>query len=106
MSKNWLNEKVFMLAKEVEKNKEKIFMLLELEDKRIKEKDVVIFNQDRWSESKLDLLNKDFNYRIILKDIKYDGNISTEELSDKFFSRISDTHKEDIMKQVEFKGVK
>lgn len=63
-----LTNKLLMLAKEVERRKDDKFMLLELEDKQIKEKDVVMFTQNKWSESRTDILNCKFNYRIIMKD--------------------------------------
>lgn len=73
MSNDWLANKMTMLAKEVERNKNDEFMLLELEDKQIKEKDVVLFKQNKWSESKLDLLNElanKFLNRVSIESLK------------------------------------
>lgn len=105
MSNDWLANKMLVLAKEVERNKNDEFMLLELEDKQIKEKDVVLFKQNKWSESKLDLLNDKFNYRIVLKDVKYDEEVSLNELSNKFLNRVSEDFKSDISLQVKNKGL-
>lgn len=105
MSNNWLANKMTMLAKEVERNKNDEFMLLELEDKQIKEKDVVLFKQNKWSESKLDLLNDKFNYRLILKDVKYNEEVSLNELANKFLNRVSEDFKSDISLQVKNKGL-
>lgn len=105
MSNDWLANKMIMLAKEVERKKDEKFMLLELEDKQMKEKDVVLFTQNKWSESRLDILNDKFNYRIILKDVKYDEEVSVNELANKFFNRVSEEFKSDISVQVKTKGL-
>ena len=105
MANNWLDNKLLMLAKEVERNKNDEFMLLEIEDKQIKEKDVVMFTQNKWSESRLDILNHKFNYRIILKDVKYDEEVSANELANKFLNRVSEDFKSDISLQVKNKGL-
>ena len=105
MSNDWLAGKMTLLAKEVERKKDDKFMLLELEDKQIKEKDVVLFTQNKWSESRLDLLNDKFNYRIILKDVKYDDEVSVNELAYKFLNRVSEEFKSDISLQVKNKGL-
>ena len=105
MANNWLANKLLMLAKEVERNKNDEFMLLEIEDKQIKEKDVVMFTQNKWSESRLDTLNHKFNYRIILKDIKHNDEVSSNELANKFLNRVSEEFKSDISLQVKNKGL-
>lgn len=105
MSNDWLANKMIMLAKEVERKKDEKFMLLELEDKQMKEKDVVLFTQNKWSESRLDILNYKFNYRIILKDVKYDEEVSVNELAHRFFNRVSEDFKLDISVQVKTKGL-
>ena len=105
MSNDWLANKMLVLAKEVERNKNDEFMLLELEDKQIKEKDVVLFKQNKWSESKLDLLNDKFNYRIILKDVKYDEEVSVNKLAHKFLNRVSEETKLKICEQIKNKGL-
>ena len=105
MSNDWLAGKMTLLAKEVERKKDDKFMLLELEDKQIKEKDVVLFTQNKWSESRLDLLNDKFNYRIILKDVKYDDEVSVNELANKFLNRVSEETKLKIREQIKNKGL-
>ena len=105
MSNDWLAGKMILLAKEVERKKDDKFMLLELEDKQIKEKDVVLFKQNKWSESKLDLLNDKFNYIIILKDVKYDEEVSVNELANKFLNRVSEETKLKIREQIKIKGL-
>ena len=105
MSNDWLAGKMILLAKEVERKKDDKFMLLELEDKQIKEKDVVLFKQNKWSESKLDLLNDKFNYIIILKDVKYDEEVSVNELANKFLNRVSEETKLKISEQIKNKGL-
>ena len=105
MANNWLADKLLRLAKEVERNKNDEFMLLELEDKQIHEKDVVMFTQNKWSESRLDTLNHKFNYRIILKDIKHNDEVSSNELANKFLNRVSEEFKSDISLQVKNKGL-
>lgn len=105
MSNDWLAGKMILLAKEVERKKDDKFMLLELEDKQIKEKDVVLFKQNKWSESKLDLLNDKFNYRIILKDVNYDDEVSVNELANKFLNRVSEETKLKIREQIKIKGL-
>ena len=105
MSNDWLAGKMILLAKEVERKKDDKFMLLELEDKQIKEKDVVLFKQNKWSESKLDLLNDKFDYRIILKDVKYDEEVSVNELANKFLNRVSEETKLKIREQIKIKGL-
>ena len=105
MSNDWLADKMIMLAEEVERKKDDKFMLLELEDKQIKEKDVVMFTQNKWSESRLDLLNDKFNYRIILKDVKYDEEVSVNELANKFLNRVSEETKLKIREQIKIKGL-
>lgn len=105
MSNDWLANKMIMLAKEVERKKDDKFMLLELEDKQIKEKDVVMFTQNKWSESRLDTLNDKFNYRIILKDVKYDEEVSLNELANKFLNRVSEETKLKISEQIKIKGL-
>ena len=105
MSNDWLADKMIMLAEEVERKKDDKFMLLELEDKQIKEKDVVLFTQNKWSESRLDLLNDKFNYRIILKDVKYDDEVSVNELANKFLNRVSEETKLKIREQIKIKGL-
>ena len=105
MSNDWLAGKMILLAKEVERKKDDKFMLLELEDKQIKEKDVVLFKQNKWSESKLDLLNDKFNYRIILIDVKYDEEVSVNELANKFLNRVSEETKLKISEQIKIKGL-
>ena len=105
MSNDWLANKMIMLAKEVERKKSDEFMLLELEDKQIKEKDVVMFTQNKWSESRLDTLNGKFNYRIILKDVKYDEEVSVNELANKFLNRVSEETKLKIREQIKNKGL-
>ena len=105
MSNDWLADKMIMLAEEVERKKDDKFMLLELEDKQIKEKDVVLFTQNKWSESRLDLLNDKFNYIIILKDVKYDDEVSVNELANKFLNRVSEETKLKIREQIKIKGL-
>lgn len=105
MSNDWLAGKMILLAKEVERKKDDKFMLLELEDKQIKEKDVVLFKQNKWSESKLDLLNDKFNYIIILKNVKYDEEVSVNELANKFLNRVSEETKLKIREQIKIKGL-
>ena len=105
MANTWLVDKLLRLAKEVERNKNDEFMLLEIEDKQIKEKDVVMFTQNKWSESRLDTLNHKFNYRIILKDIKHNDKVSSSELANKFLNRVSEEFKSDISLQVKNKGL-
>ena len=105
MSNDWLADKMIMLAEEVERKKEDKFMLLELEDKQIKEKDVVMFTQNNWSESRLDTLNDKFNYRIVLKDVKYDEEVSVNELANKFLNRVSEETKLKIREQIKIKGL-
>lgn len=105
MANNWLANKLLMLAKEVERNKNNEFMLLELEDKQIKEKDVVMFTQNKWSESRLDILNHKFNYRIIMKDIKHNDEVSSNELANKFLNRVSEETKLKICEQIKIKGL-
>lgn len=105
MSNDWLAGKMILLAKEVERKKNDEFMLLELEDKQIHEKDVVMFTQNKWSESRLDTLNDKFNYRIILKDVKYDEEVSVNELANKFLNRVSEEFKLKIREQIKIKGL-
>lgn len=105
MNNDWLANKLLMLAKEVERRKDDEFMLLELEDKQIKEKDVVMFTQNKWSESRVDLLNHQFNYRIIMKDIKHNDKVSSDELANELLNRVSEEFKSDISFQVKNKGL-
>lgn len=105
MSNDWLAGKMILLAKEVERKKDDKFMLLELEDKQIKEKDVVMFTQNKWSESRLDTLNDKFNYRIIMKDIKHNDKVSSNELANKFLNRVSEETKLKIREQIKIKGL-
>lgn len=104
MNNDWLANKLLMLAEEVERRKDDEFMLLELEDKQIKEKDVVMFTQNKWSESRVDILNYRFNYRIIMKDIKHNEKVSSDELANEFLNRVSEETKLKICEQIEIKG--
>ena len=105
MNNDWLTNKLLMLAEEVERRKDAEFMLLELEDKQIKEKDVVMFTQNEWSKSRIDILNSTFNYRIIMKDIKHNEKVSSDELANEFLNRVSEETKLKICEQIENKGL-